>query len=127
MAKTRKMTESVAIMRDPPAITEPASADAPIDDVRTLIQESRLDEAHQAVMTLLDQRIVAGDKALIGVALLAQFYQVVITGQPPLSYPGAEPLRPNDKLYQSFDAFIDLIRRQQSQIAELQAMVAELL
>jgi hypothetical protein len=101
--------------------------ETPVGDVRALIQESRLDEAHQAVMALLDRRIVAGDEELIGVALLAQFYQTVITSQPPLSHPGAEPLRPSDKLYQCFDAFLELMHRQQGQIAELRAMVAELL
>ncbi len=126
MAKPGKMTNAVVMMREQAALAEPDPAEVPMADVRSLIQESRLDEAHQAVMSLLDKRIVAGDEELIGVALLAQFYQVLISGQPPLSYPGSAPLRPNDKLYQCFDQFIDLIRQQESQIAELRSIVAEL-
>ncbi len=116
-------------MREQPAMIPEVldRNEAPTGDVRALIRESRLDEAQQTVMTLLDRRVAAGDAELIDVALLMQFYQVAIACQPPLSYPGALPLRPNDKFYQCFDGFIDLIHQQQSQIADLQAIVAELL
>ncbi len=127
VAKSARLTDAVVTIREKRTDAEAAAPEVPAADIRALIQQSRLDEAHQAVMTLLDRRIVAGDHALIGVALLAQFYQVLVSSQPPLSYPGAEPLRPNDKLYQCFDQFIDLIRRQESQIVELRAIVEELL
>lgn len=97
------------------------------DEVRTLIRGHRLDAANRVVMTLLDQRIAAGDGELYAAAMLLQHYYVVLSRQPPLSHVGTLPLRPNDRLYACFDQFIDLIRQQQSQVSELQAIIAELL
>jgi hypothetical protein len=97
------------------------------EDVRTLIRDHRVDAANGLVMTLLDQRIAAGDTDLRAASLLLQHYEIMLSRIPPLSHVGAIPLRPNDYLYACFDQFIDLIRQQQNQISELQAIIAELI
>jgi hypothetical protein len=113
--------------------TPPATNDSNLsehtvkDEVRSLIREHRLDEANRVVLTMLDERIAAGDGELSAASMLLQHYDVVLSRQPPLSHIGAMPLRPNDRLYACFDQFIDLIRQQQSQVSELQAIIAELI
>ncbi len=97
------------------------------DDVRGLIRDHRLDVANRIVAGLLDQRIADGDSALGAVSMLLQHYDIILSRQPPLSHIGAVPLRPNESLYACFDKFIDLIRQQQNQVSELQAIIAELI
>jgi hypothetical protein len=104
-----------------------AGESAARDGIRTLIRDHRLDEAYRVVMTLLEQRIAAGDSELGAASLLLQHYDIILSRQPPLSHIGALPLRPSDRLYACFDQFIDLIRQQQSQVSELQAIIAELI
>ncbi len=98
-----------------------------VDHVQALIRNNRLDEANRVVLNLLQQRIDTDDKQLSAASMLLQHYEIVLSRQPPLSHIGARPLRPNDSLYACFDQFIELIRRQQSQISELQAIIAELI
>jgi hypothetical protein len=57
---------------------------------------------------------------------LLQHYHTILAMQPPLSHIGPVPLRPDDRLYACFDQFLDLLRRQDSQILELQMMISEL-
>jgi hypothetical protein len=94
--------------------------------VRGLIRNGLLDEACRHALTMLDQRIVVGDVELSAVRILLQHYHIILSAQPPLSHVGMVPLRPDSRLYACFDQFLDLLHRQENQIAELQAMVAEL-
>jgi len=110
-----------------PASPQPSALTAEADQVRRLIQEHLLDDAHEAVATLLDRRIAAGDPDLRAVSLLLQHYQTVLSRQPPLAHTGSVPLRPSDQLYACFDQFTDLLRQQNHQILELQAIIAELI
>jgi len=97
------------------------------DEVRRLIRDHRLDEANRIVARLLDRRIADGDSDLGAASMLLQHYDIILSRQPPLSHIGAVPLRPNESLYACFDQFIDLIRQQQNQVSELQAIIAELI
>jgi hypothetical protein len=85
-----------------------------------------LEDAHEAVTTLLDRRIAAGDPDLRAASLLLQHYQTVLSRQPPLAHIGPATLRPSDQLYACFDQFTDLLHQQNHQILELQAIIAEL-
>jgi hypothetical protein len=100
-------------------------ADA-IDTVKELVRNHLIEEANRYVGSLLDDRIKAGDSQLQAVALLLQHYHTILAMQPPLSHIGPVPLRPDDRLYACFDQFLDLLRRQDSQILELQMMISEL-
>lgn len=97
------------------------------DQLRTFIRNHDLDRANRVVMTLLEHRIAAGDSELHAATMLLQHYHVILSRQPPLSHIGTLPLRPNDCLYACFDQFINLIRQQQGQVSELQAIIAELI
>ena len=97
------------------------------DRVRLLIQDHLLEDAHEAVAALLDHRIATGDADLRAASLLLQHYQTVLSRLPPLAHVGSVTLRPSDQLYNCFDQFVDLLRQQNQQIAELQAIIAELL
>ena len=95
------------------------------DDMRTMIRDHRLDEANRIAATLLDQRIADGDSDLSAASMLLQHYDTILSWLPPLSHIGVMPLRPNDRLYACFDQLINLIRQQQSQVSELQAIIGE--
>jgi hypothetical protein len=101
-------------------------ADA-INTVRALVRNHLIEEAGRYVGSLLDDRIQAGDHQLQAVGLLLQHYQTILAMQPPLSHIGPVPLQPDDRLYACFDQFLDLLRRQDSQMLELQMMISELI
>lgn len=110
---------------DSPAIRalEPSP---PSDIVRALLAERRLEMATGFVLDLLQQRISVGDRALDAVRLVLQHYVTIVSQSVPLSHLGCAPLRPDDRLYQCFSEFVDMLHRQDGQIRELQAIIAEL-
>jgi hypothetical protein len=95
--------------------------------IRTLLLEKSLEGPSSAASALLDQRIAAGDAELRSVSLILQHYETVLSRLPPLAHNGTLPLSPSDELYACFDQFIDLLRQQDQQIAELQAILAEII
>nr|WP_294509219.1 hypothetical protein [uncultured Rhodopila sp.] len=95
--------------------------------MRTAITGNALSEASCIATVLLEERIAAGDTELEAVSLLLQHYQVVISRLPPLAHIGTVPLRPSDHLYACFDQLIELLHKQYQQVADLQAIVSELL
>lgn len=96
-------------------------------EIRDLIKNNLLEDANRIVMELLRSRIQAGDDELEAVMLLLQHFRVIIARQPPLSHLESIPLHPNGALYECFDQFIDLIGRQNKQIGEMSAIIAELI
>ena len=98
----------------------------PSDAVRDMLGQQRIDMATGFVLDLLDQRIAAGDGALDAVRLVLQHYVMIVSQSVPLAHLGCAPLRPDDRLYQCFAEFVETLHRQESQIRELTAIVAEL-
>jgi hypothetical protein len=95
--------------------------------MRTLVLENSLDEAASVAAALLQQRIAAGDVELASVGLLLQHYETVLYRLPPLGHTEMVALRPSEELYACFDQFVDLLRQQGQQIAELQAILSEMI
>lgn len=130
-SRTRRVPEKLGERRaevqptDRPGGVVAPNADA-IDTVRALIRSHLIDDAQRHVCSLLDRRIQGGDRQLQAVALLLQHYYTILSMQPPLSHIGPVPLQPDERLYACFDQFLDLLRRQDSQISELQMMISEL-
>jgi hypothetical protein len=94
---------------------------------RALVADNQLQEASALVSSILGRMIDGGANGLRSVRLLLEHYEHALANQPPLAHVGTEPLPPNDMMYTCFDQFLLLIHRQQRQIQELQAMLAEYL
>jgi hypothetical protein len=121
-----EMSGRADVLAEPSRIDREAEAEQRDIELRNLIRENRLGEAGLLVLTLIDKRIAAGDSELATALTLLRHYEFIISQLPPLWHVGAVPLRPDERLYTCFDQFIELIRLQQHQIGELQAMISEI-
>jgi hypothetical protein len=95
--------------------------------VRSLIVDQSLDEANEAIIDLLDQRIAGGDQALHAVRILLQHYIEIVVNLEPMAHLGCAPLRPDDRLVEAFAQIIDLMHGQNQQLNELQALASDLI
>jgi hypothetical protein len=93
----------------------------------TFLSDHHIGAACDFALELLDRRILSGDTELSTVKCVVQRCLSLISAMPPLSLVDRVPLRPDDRLYECFDQFLSLLRRQESQMLELQTMINELI
>jgi hypothetical protein len=97
-----------------------------VESLRDWLREQQLDVATQMILERLDKRIARGDAELQAVRLLLHHYSTIISRLVPMAHLGCAPLRPDDRLYECFAEFVDLLHRQQNQIREMEAIITEL-
>ena len=89
--------------------------------------EQRLDQATRLVGDMLERRVAAGDTELDAARILLDHYYTIVTNMPPLGHLDGIPLRPSDALYNCFDQFLEMMRKQDGQIRDLMAIIDELI
>jgi hypothetical protein len=99
----------------------------PRDAIPNRVAGASISAGCELALELLDRRISAGDSGLLAVKSVVQRCRSLLAAMPPLSHVDSVPLRPDDRLYQCFDQFLSLLRQQETQMQELQAMINELI
>jgi hypothetical protein len=99
----------------------------PDDSVITRLAGDQIGVGCDLALELLDRRIAGGDTELLAVKCVVERCLSLISAMPPLSHVDSVPLRPDDRLYEFFDQFLSLLRRQESQMQALQTIINELI
>ncbi len=95
--------------------------------VAAALAQHQVGEATGMAMDLLARRVREGDEAAEGLIAVLDYYAGLVSRLPPLYDAERIPLQIDDRLAICFEQVMALLREQDMQVAELSAILAELL